>query len=1293
MAAAGGLVLFLVLVWLPSLPGLPLCPSDICSCSTSFRTVNGSKQADGRKVDCSRRGLDGPARLNTTLIPRDMTFLNLQGNDIAVLKEGVFTEMPVSNLRNLDLSDNGISTIEAGAFTGLGTLEKLDLSNNQLSIINSSMFIGLDGLQRLFLQGNHIRTLVEDTFSSLRNIKMINLQSDWLICDCHLKWFLKWTKKNKIRLSESTVCAFPATVKNQRFKKLRRSQLTCDQRIELPVFRVTPSTMQLVIQGDPLPFQCEASNMGASMRIRWLRNGKEVVANRSAGIHIETAPAEGKTLIRSLLTVEKVKMNDSGVWQCVVAFPYANDTRNVSVMVISNEPVYCEEETIRNNKGSFTWPRVLAGVPISLPCPQGGGTGYAGGGRGPVATRRCTREGWWDELDVSQCQYVNEITRVLEMFTKQPVNTTNVLRLANQLNTYMREARSFRDKMDIIYTSNLMDKFVRFTESNRELGEVLVDIASHMMDVDEKTLWESQQVARACSRIVQCLERLASQTLTNKNKGISKLSANIAMEAFMVKPQSFIGMTCSAYTQDSSASPPYTEQHFICNSGNITNIQNREQNRVLQASIQIPPSVFNRVLSRRPKKQSDSFKLQFVVYKNGRLFPSTGNSTHLADQKGRRTVVTHVISSRIDGLDVKNLSEPVVIRLRPFAHGSDMVPVFWDFTELNGQGGWKRGGCQVVSSDVNLTTVHCNHLTNFAILQDMNNPNGKGYPHSYGPLEPLHPVVYAGSALCILGLLATLFTYIIFRRNIKIPRRNFHMLINLCLNVSLGCAAFTGGVNRIYNEKVCQGVGIVIHLMSLCTLLWIGIGARNVYKQMAKVEMLTPDLQVQVPRPMLRFYLVGWGVPMIICGITAAANLHHYGGDKFCWMEWDASLLAFFGPAALFCLVNCFLFIRTACAVQTAPTLYELKTMVESLTEQELSQAPSAAQSVPETESAAGTTASYLTTSYIDMEHSFKNQLRSIVFIMFNFVAMWACAAIAVSQDYFVDLIFSCFYGAASASLGLFVFIHYCVTREDVRQSWRMCHYREPKNNYHVTLEPTVTANGHIQGSKAHSLCSLESSQTNRTASSVPQQANRPKLTPLPLGNGPSVGNGSVGNGSFPDPSVHTHTHSHSHSHSIHSSQSHMSRPNGHIPRHPLHRPSTRHRNPYHEAMKLMVKRPYGHDMATTPENSSRPESRASQPEVRPKKEENSRKSNGDSDVRNSNAADSDANTQKSYESHTTEPAGPADIELDDVLEASPEEGLLGEGESDDRVELDFRPSGSSGTMKSTMSLRNETSV
>jgi hypothetical protein len=30
------------------------------------------------------------------------------------------------------------------------------------------------------------------------------------------------------------------------------------------------------------------------------------------------------------------------------------------------------------------------------------------------------------------------------------------------------------------------------------------------------------------------------------------------------------------------------------------------------------------------------------------------------------------------------------------------------------------------------------------------------------------------------------------------------------------------------------------------------------------------------PKPMLRFYLLGYGVPSIVCGITAAVSLDHY---------------------------------------------------------------------------------------------------------------------------------------------------------------------------------------------------------------------------------------------------------------------------------------------------------------------------------------------------------------------------------------------------------------------------------
>ncbi|KAG1952529.1 zinc finger protein 239-like [Pimephales promelas] len=41
------------------------------------------------------------------------------------------------------------------------------------------------------------------------------------------------------------------------------------------------------------------------------------------------------------------------------------------------------------------------------------------------------------------------------------------------------------------------------------LGDVMVDISSNLMLADERVLWMAQREARACSRIVECLQRIA----------------------------------------------------------------------------------------------------------------------------------------------------------------------------------------------------------------------------------------------------------------------------------------------------------------------------------------------------------------------------------------------------------------------------------------------------------------------------------------------------------------------------------------------------------------------------------------------------------------------------------------------------------------------------------------------------------------------------------------------------------------------------------------------------------------
>lgn len=58
---------------------------------------------------------------------------------------------------------------------------------------------------------------------------------------------------------------------------------------------------------------------------------------------------------------------------------------------------------------------------------------------------------------------------------------------------------------------------------SQQLGDYISDIASNMMLVEEHLLWMAQNEARACTRIVQCVERIADLALSGDNQAISKV--------------------------------------------------------------------------------------------------------------------------------------------------------------------------------------------------------------------------------------------------------------------------------------------------------------------------------------------------------------------------------------------------------------------------------------------------------------------------------------------------------------------------------------------------------------------------------------------------------------------------------------------------------------------------------------------------------------------------------------------------------------------------------------------------
>lgn len=63
-----------------------------------------------------------------------------------------------------------------------------------------------------------------------------------------------------------------------------------------------------------------------------------------------------------------------------------------------------------------------------------------------------------------------------------------------------------------------------------------------------------------------------------------------------------------------------------------------------------------------------------------------------------------------------NLTEPVAVSLRHWAEGAEPMAARWSQDGPGGPGAWSPEGCQLRSSQPNVSSLHCQHLGNVAVL-------------------------------------------------------------------------------------------------------------------------------------------------------------------------------------------------------------------------------------------------------------------------------------------------------------------------------------------------------------------------------------------------------------------------------------------------------------------------------------------------------------------------------------------------------------------------------------------------
>ncbi|KAE8292394.1 Adhesion G protein-coupled receptor A2 [Larimichthys crocea] len=883
----GRLVLMLLLLsaseprFSQACPGL-LASTSGCSC-TDERSKAHSVQTVGRRVSCSKEELSEPP--DASLLPNRTVTLILSHNKIRVLRNGSFFGFYA--LEKLDLKHNLISTIMPGAFQGLSELRKLDLSNNRIGCLTADMFQGLANLTKLNLSGNIISTMDPGVFQELPSLKASQLQ---------------------LRLPV-------LSLKGKPLRGLRESQLSCDGPLELHTLSLLPSQRQVVFKGDRLPFHCTAALVDKITTLHWRHNGQLVTSDPEMGVQLENSVLHDCTFITSELILFNVHVEARGEWECVVSTGRGNTSRSVEIVVLENSASFCPEDKVINNRGEFRWPRTLAGITSHQYCLQlrYPSLSVEGGIEQKKASRYCDRTGKWQEGDYSDCHYTNGITRVLHTFILRPINASNAVTLAHQVRTYTLEAAGFTDSVDVLYVAQMMEKFMEYVRQLRELSEVLVEMGSNLMQVDDQILALAQREKRACSSIVYSL----------RDVGLASAAQPCSGLLYGVQEHRDGGPL-------NSTSPLHWYNLHLCISALSTGSHNTSlnnsarKNSVALASVTLPATLF-------PPDAPADCKLQFVAFRTGRFFPLSGNSSGSGEHSRRRSVNTPVIFVGLDGCSMWNHSEPIWVSLRHLSPGTDAVAAQWSLKALEKHGSWSQEGCQLVHSDSSTSTMRCSLLSNYAVLQEV-----PDFPNSTPiSVRVLHPVVYACTAVLLLCLFTIIITHILHHSSIHISRKSWHTLLNTCFHIAMTTAVYAGGISL---DQLPSGLSSGGHHPALLLAVDPAVdrsqrqshlqrnGVENAaaargrvsyptysatYAQVSEQAAFTHCLYHEIV-VCCQFYLIAGGVPLIICGITAAVNVNNYGDNSpYCWLVWRPSLGSFFVPAGLVVLVTWIYFLCT----------------------------------------------------------------------------------------------------------------------------------------------------------------------------------------------------------------------------------------------------------------------------------------------------------------------------------------------------------------------------------------------
>ncbi|XP_077342423.1 adhesion G-protein coupled receptor G6 isoform X7 [Lithobates pipiens] len=598
---------------------------------------------------------------------------------------------------------------------------------------------------------------------------------------------------------------------------------------------------------------------------------------------------------------------------------------------------------------SYHWTLTRPNNTQEIPCPQG---------QGYTAKRTCflglhNFTSYWGEPDTTKCTSANAGTLANELLTLTDGDEMTAAKVENVVQTLM--------------------KIVNDAEINADLGTTVVNVFSNILSSSDSALTKSSSDA------LKTIEALALK-IQFSGPSVSIVSRNLCLGVSKVNATSYNGSSFSVGAQTH-------------NNGFEIDMNKNPDNPL--ASVLLPSSLLSKL------SESDFYtvsRAQFTFFSKAGLFQDSQLSSE------SKQLNSYIVSCSIGNISIYNLTEPVriTVKHRTPQEDGNATCVFWD-TKLNsGHGGWSQTGCKVLinESNANETVCLCNHLTNFGILMDLQ--------RTQAYLDPLDAkiltfITYIGCGISAICTAATLLTYIAFEK----IRRDYPSKILMNLSTALLFLnlffLLDSWLASFEINELCIAVAALLHFFLLATFTWMGLEAVHMYIALVKV------FNTYIRRYILKFCIIGWGIPAIVVAIVLASthkkiaygngfygpNADGFSADPFCWINdntvFYVTCVAYFG---VMFLMNVAMFI----VVMVQICGRNGKRTNRSIREEVL------------------------------------RNLRSVVSLTFLLGMTWGFAFFAWGK---AALAFLYLFTIFNSLQGLFIFVFHCALKENVQKQWR----------------------------------------------------------------------------------------------------------------------------------------------------------------------------------------------------------------------------------------------------------------